>query len=98
MRFVVEAVRKEEYAVDDEYAKESADVVAEIPADGCVHASYDARYVPKSETCDFVIERTGSVVIVFCVVVEKYADAESGVKPKRDDVAVILSVPLEFDV
>ena len=47
MRLVVEAVLNDEYAVDEEYGKERADVVAEIPSDGWVQASYEVRPVAE---------------------------------------------------
>ena len=52
-------------------AKYIVEVVADESEKGCVNGSYEYRGEPKSETCDLVIERSGRVVIVFCVVVEK---------------------------
>jgi hypothetical protein len=42
---VVEAVANEEYVVDEEYPNERTEVVADTPADGCVHASYEIKPV-----------------------------------------------------
>ena len=52
-----------EEAVASIPAKYIVEVVADERANGCVQASYEYRVEPKSETCDFVIERFERVVI-----------------------------------